>query len=116
MISAGLLTCTITGSVKGLFFVVNIDLIASEFKAFAPKPYTVSVGKATKSPLRNKYAEYYLKYWFTSDIQLFHLDDATLDFWWIEGFTYLVWVFCHEFFNPFRWIDEGNVLTVHEFI
>lgn len=42
--------CTITGSLKGLLFVVKIFLTLSGFKALAPNPYTVSVGKATNLP------------------------------------------------------------------
>ena len=38
---------TIIGSVNGHFLVLYIDKTASTSKALAPKPYTVSVGKAT---------------------------------------------------------------------
>jgi hypothetical protein len=41
---------TISGSVKGLPLAAKIDLQASTFKAFAPKPYTVSVENATSFP------------------------------------------------------------------
>ena len=46
-------TCTISGSVNGLPFEVNIFVQASASRAFAPKPYTVSVGKLTSPPSCN---------------------------------------------------------------
>lgn len=43
-------TWTIKGSVRGLSFTVNMLKTAALSSAFAPSPYTVSVGKATSSP------------------------------------------------------------------
>lgn len=44
-------TWTIMGSVRGLFLVKYMFFKASSLKAFAPRPYTVSVGNATSWPL-----------------------------------------------------------------
>jgi hypothetical protein len=46
----GLKMWTIKGSLNGLFLARNMLNIASGFLAFAPNPYTVSVGKATNYP------------------------------------------------------------------
>lgn len=43
-------TCTIRGSLNGLRLALKIFNIAYAFLAFAPNPYTVSVGNATNSP------------------------------------------------------------------
>ena len=45
-----LLTWTIKGLSWGLPLAINIFFTASSFKAFAPKPYTVSVGNMTTFP------------------------------------------------------------------
>jgi len=49
-------TCTIRGSVNGLPFDVKMLVHASASSAFAPRPYTVSVGKLTRAPSRNRLA------------------------------------------------------------
>ncbi len=42
--------CTMRGLSLGRPLAVKIDLTAVDDKAFAPNPYTVSVGNATNSP------------------------------------------------------------------
>ena len=50
-IISSLFTCTIKGLSFALPLALNIFLHASSLKAFAPIPYTVSVGKITKFPV-----------------------------------------------------------------
>ena len=45
-------TWTISGLSPGRPFAAKIVLTASAFRAFAPSPYTVSVGKPTRPPAR----------------------------------------------------------------
>ncbi len=49
-------TCTISGSHPGRSFAANIFATASASSAFAPSPYTVSVGNATVPPARSNSA------------------------------------------------------------
>src|ERR1019366_5141974 len=60
-----LLTCTMIGLVPGRPLTSNTRATATASSAFAPKPYTVSVGKATSLPLRSNSAAYFIS---SSDI------------------------------------------------
>ncbi len=48
--------CTISGSQLGRSFAAKIFFTASASNAFAPNPYTVSVGNATVPPARRIFA------------------------------------------------------------
>ena len=49
-----LVTWTMSGSDLGRFFAAKMPSMASRCSMLAPSPYTVSVGKATRRPLRRR--------------------------------------------------------------